>query len=93
MKTDEFLEWDFDPEVSITDRNFDITLKHWKIFIRCDIEGYDSSLSADCEIELLPFIEVCKKLIAEVESRSINQIIPDAGLINRAGDEQGGLYE
>lgn len=69
LKLEKYLEWSLPPEISLTNREFDVTVKDGMISIRVDIEGYDSRLSADASIPLAQFLEAVKELQDEEQAR------------------------
>lgn len=62
LKLEKYLDWSLPPELSFTNREFDVTVKDGMIHISVDIEGYDSRLSADASIPLAQFLEAVREL-------------------------------
>lgn len=62
LKLEKYLEWDLPPELSFTNREFDVVVKDGMISISVDIEGYGSRLSADASIPLAQFLEAVREL-------------------------------
>ena len=62
LKLEKYLDWILRPEISFTNREFDVTVKDGMISIRVDIEGCDSRLSADGSIPLAQFLEAVREL-------------------------------
>ncbi len=77
LKLEKYLDWSLPPEISFTNREFDVVVKDGMIFISADLEGYDSRLSADASIPLAQFLEAVREL-QDVEqaraSRRINNV-------------------
>ena len=69
MKLEKYLDWSLPPEISFTNREFDVTVKDGMISICVDIEGYDSRLSAAASIPLAQFLEAVKELQDEEQAR------------------------
>lgn len=61
LKLEKYLDWSLPPELSFTNREFDVTVKDGMISISLDIEGY-GRLSADASIPLSQFLEAVKEL-------------------------------
>lgn len=69
LKLEKYLEWSLPPEISFTNREFDVTVKDGMISISVDVEGYGSRLSADASIPLSQFLEAVKELQDEEQAR------------------------
>lgn len=62
LKLEKYLDWSLSPELSFTNREFDVVVKDSMIHISVDIEGGYSRLSADAAIPLAQFLEAVREL-------------------------------
>ena len=74
LKLEKYLDWSLPPEISFTNREFDVVVKDGMIFISADLEGYDSRLSADASIPLSQFLEAVREL-QDVEQARLSRRI------------------
>jgi hypothetical protein len=74
LKLEKYLDWSLPPELSFTNREFDVTVKDGMIHISVDLQGYDSRLSADASIPLAQFLEAVREL-QDVEQARLSRRI------------------